>query len=117
MVIGLALAWVAFGSAALAADPQITGQTAAQRAGTKLVDITYTLTDVDSPAVSVSVEVSTNNGVSYTQPATSFSGSGYGPAVTPGTVKQIVWDAGADWNGQYSAQVWFRLTAMSGDTW
>ena len=114
MVIGLALAWVAFGSAALAADPQITGQTAAQRAGTKLVDITYTLTDVDSPAVSVSVEVSTNNGVSYTQPATSFSGSGYGPAVTPGTDKQIVWDAGADWNGQYSAQAWFRLTANDG---
>ncbi len=114
MIIGLALAWLAFGTAAHAADPQITSQTAAQRAGTKLVDITYTLTDADSPTVSVSVEVSANNGVSYTLPATSFSGNGYGPAVTPGTGKQIVWDAGADWNGQYSAQVWFRLTANDG---
>lgn len=114
MMFGLALAWVAFETAARAADPQITGQTAAQRAGTKLVDITYTLTDADSPTVTISVQVSINNGVSYDLPATSFSGNGYGQGVTPGAGKKIVWDAGADWNGKYSAQVWFRLTANDG---
>ena len=114
MILGLVLAWLAFGTAARAADPQITSLTAAQRADTKLVDITYTLTDADSPTVTVSVEISTNNGASYDLPASSFSGNGYGGTVTPGTGKQIVWNAGTDWNGQCSDKVCFKVTADDG---
>ncbi len=95
---------------AYAAAPVVSGVSAAQRADTNLVDITY---DVSSPSnsLSVTVTVSTNNGVTYDLPATSFSGAGYGSGVTPGTGKQIVWDVGADWYGQYSTSVWFRITA------
>jgi formylglycine-generating enzyme required for sulfatase activity len=84
---------------------------ASQRSGTKLVDIYYDLADSDSATLAVSVAVSTNGGASYTLPATSFSGSGWGSAVTPGSNKQITWNAGADWSGHYSANVRFRVTA------
>jgi formylglycine-generating enzyme required for sulfatase activity len=84
---------------------------AAQRPGTQLVDIYYDLADPDSASLAITVLVSTNGGASYTLPATSFSGSGWGNAVTPGINKQITWNAGADWSGQYSANVRFRVTA------
>ncbi|NLB54592.1 MAG: hypothetical protein GX811_02285, partial [Lentisphaerae bacterium] len=112
--LGLALTIMLIGlvSAVQAADPVVSNVSATQRAGTKLVDITYDVTDPDSSSLSVSVQVSTNNGVTYDLPASSFSGSGYGNAVTPGTGKQIVWDAGADWDGQYSDKIWFKVTAV-----
>ena len=98
-----------------AADPQVSSLSAAQRSGTKLMDITYTLTS-DTPTCTVSVQVSTNNGATYDLPATNFSGSGYGAGVTPGTGKPIVWDAAADWDGAYSTQVWFKVLANDGAT-
>ena len=97
--------------AVFAAGPEVTNLVAQQRAGTKLVDIVYDLSDPDSSSLSVSVAVSADNGASYNLPASHFSGSGYGADVTTGTGKQIVWDAAADWNGNYSAQIWFRVTA------
>jgi formylglycine-generating enzyme required for sulfatase activity len=95
----------------LAAAPTVSNVRSSQRAGTKLVDIYYDLADADSPTLTASVAVSTDGGVSYTLPATSFSGSGYGTGVTPGANKLITWNAGADWNGRYSANVRFRVTA------
>jgi formylglycine-generating enzyme len=97
--------------AAAGAAPVVSSVRAAQRPGTKLVDIYYDLADSDSATLAVSVAVSTNGGASYTLPATSFSGSGWGSAVTPGSSKQITWNATADWNGRYSANVRFRVTA------
>ena len=94
-----------------AAPPVVSNVRAAQRPGTKLVDIYYDVADPDSAALTVSVAVSTNGGAGYTLPATSFSGSGYGSTVTPGSHKQIVWNAGADWNGKFSANVRFQVTA------
>ena len=93
------------------AAPVVSNVRAAQRSGTKLVDIYYDLADSDSATLAVSVAVSTNGGATYTLPATSFSGSGWGSAVTPGSSKQIIWNAAADWNGRYSANVRFRVTA------
>jgi len=46
-------------------------------------------------------------------PASSFSGN-YGSGVTPGNNRHAVWDAGADWNGEYSCDVRFRVTADDG---
>ena len=97
---------------ARAADPQVSNVQASQRTGTKLVDITYDVTAVG--AVTVSAAVSTNRGVTYDLPATHFSGSGYGSGVTPGTGKAIVWDAGADWDGQYNMQMRVKVTANDG---
>jgi formylglycine-generating enzyme required for sulfatase activity len=97
--------------AAAGAPPVVSNVRSAQRSGTKLVDIYYDLADSDSATLAASVAVSTNGGASYTLPATSFSGSGWGGAVTPGLNKQITWNAGADWSGHYSANVRFRVTA------
>jgi len=96
---------------ASAAPPVVSNVRASQRPGTQLVDIYYDLADPDSASLAVTVLVSTNGGSSYTLPATSFSGSGWGSAVAPGSNKQITWNAGADWSGKYSANVRFRVTA------
>jgi len=81
-----------------AAGPTVSNVRAEQRAGTKLVDITYDVADPDSPTLAVTVAVSTNGGASYTLPATSFTGA-LGAGVARGTGKKITWNAGADWNG------------------
>jgi len=96
------------------AAPLVSNVHASQQSGTKLVNVTYDVADGDSATLSVTVAVSTNGGASYTLPATSFSGNGYGPNVTPGNNKRIVWNAGADWNGKFSANVRFRVTARDG---
>ncbi len=98
---------------ASAADPVVSNVRAVQRTGTKLVDITY---DVSATgAVTVSATVSTNSGVIYDLPATHFSGD-YGAGVTPGAGRQIVWDAGADWDGHYSTSMRIKVTADDGVT-
>jgi formylglycine-generating enzyme required for sulfatase activity len=94
-----------------AADPVVSNIRSSQRANSKLVDIWYDVSVASGNQVGVTVAVSTNNGVAFDLPATSFSGAGYGAAVTPGNSRQITWNAGADWNGQYSSQVKFRVTA------
>ena len=77
----------------------------AQREGTKIVDITYDVAaDVATVTVSVVVkDAGTDIG------ATSFSGDV--GAVTPGIGKHIEWDAGADWDGQWSDHMQVEVTA------
>jgi uncharacterized repeat protein (TIGR02543 family) len=94
---------------ARAADPVVSNLTAAQRAGTKLVDIAYDVT-ADSPTVIVSLEISSDGGSTFSVPATTVSGS-IGAGVATGTGKIITWNAGADWLGQYSPQMRFKVTA------
>ncbi|MEI7673476.1 MAG: formylglycine-generating enzyme family protein, partial [Deltaproteobacteria bacterium] len=96
-----------------AADPVVANVVVAQRAGTKLVDITYDVSDADGDNLTVSVQVSSDSGATYTVPATRFSGD-YGAGVRPGSGKKIVWDAGADWNQQYSPAMRFKVTANDG---
>jgi formylglycine-generating enzyme required for sulfatase activity len=93
------------------APPVVSNVRAAQRVGTQLVDIYYDLADPSSASAAITVLVSTNGGASYTLPATSFSGPGWGNGITPGPNKQITWNASADWSGHYSANVRFRVTA------
>jgi formylglycine-generating enzyme required for sulfatase activity len=85
---------------------------AAQRPGTKLVDIDYDLTSSE-PFVSVTLEVSADGGQTYAVPANSLTGA-VGGAVRPGPDKRLTWDAGRDWNGQLSSQVRFRVNAETG---
>ena len=89
-----------------AAPPVVSNIRAVQRAGTKLVDVFYDLADADSPSVRVSLEV-TNNGVAV--PAVSLSGNGLGEGVAPGAGRSILWNAGADWDGQVSDKMRFRV--------
>jgi len=103
------------GCVTFAAPPVVSNVTASQRAGTKLVDITYSLSDADGDLQNVQVEVSGDAGLTYTIPATALSGH-VGPGVAPGTGRSIVWNAGVDWNGQYVPLGKIRVTAFDGTT-
>ena len=81
-----------------AAAPVVSNVRAAQRAGTKLIDVTYDLSDSDSAAVFVSIQIYANGS---TLPAFSLSGD-VGSGVAPGFNKKITWNAGQDWNRQYT---------------
>lgn len=86
---------------AAATPPEITNVRASQRDGTKLVDIHYDAADADSDLLTIRIEVSDNDGARYSVPAFTLSGD-IGEGIAPGTGKHIVWDAGTDWDGEYS---------------
>jgi hypothetical protein len=86
---------------ALAAPPEISNVAASQRNGTKLVDITYDAADPDGDLLTIRIEVSDNDGRTYSVPAFALTGD-IGEGVAPGAGKHIVWDAGTDWDGEYS---------------
>ncbi len=93
-----------------AAGPTVSNVRSGQRPGSQLVDIDYDLGDPDSATLTVSVTVSENGGVSYTVPATSFTGA-VGSGVAPGRGKRMTWNAGADYPNKFTANVRFRITA------
>jgi sulfatase modifying factor 1 len=96
------------------AAPSVTNVKFAQQAGTRLVAVTY---DLAGGPASVSLLVSSNNGVTYDVPVKSVTGA-VGSGVASGVGKQIIWDAGTDWAGQYSSQIKVRVRAwdMTSDT-
>ncbi len=84
--------WTMFGAmmglfaAAYAADPSVTVHSVAQRAGTKMVDITYSATDPDGDELNVTITVKDGETV-----VDSFSGS-------KGSNQTVSWNAGAAWS-------------------
>ena len=97
-----------------AAAPVVSNISAAQRANSRLVDITYDVA-ADFPTVSVSLQVSSDGGSTFSVPATTLSGA-IGAGVTTGTAKKITWDAGKDWSGQHSTQMRFKVIADDGNS-
>jgi len=90
-----------------AAAPVVSNVRAAQRAGTKLIDVTYDLSDSDSTSVFVSIQI-----YDSTTPLPAFSLSGdVGSGVTPGFNKKITWNAGQDWNRRYTTSGSARIIA------
>ena len=79
----------------VAAPPDVSNVQILQREGAKLVDISYDLSDPDTSSLTVSVEASDDGGTTYDMSARTLSGD-FGSGVSPGTGKQIVWDAGED---------------------
>ena len=98
---------------AWAASPVVSNVRASQRPGTKLVDIFYDVADADGGTVTVEVNVSGDGGLSYLIPATTFTGA-VGSGVTLGSNRQIVWNAGADWTGNFVPTTKIRVTAHDG---
>ena len=96
---------------ALATPPVLSNVRASQRAGTKLVDIYNDAADADGDLLKVRIEVSDNDGAKYSIPARTFTGD-IGEGVVPGTNKHIVWDAGTDWDGEYSDQMRVKVFAI-----
>ena len=111
----LLLVSLVFTAAAPAVPPSVSNIRATQRSGTKLVDILYTLTDPDSGSLTVQVEMSSNSGQSYDLPVRSVSGA-IGAGVTPGANKSFTWNAGLDWNGNFSNTCRVRLYAFDNST-
>jgi formylglycine-generating enzyme required for sulfatase activity len=97
-----------------AAAPVVSNISAAQRPNSRLVDITYDVA-ADFPTVSVSLEVSSDGGSTFAVPATTLSGA-IGAGVEIGTAKTITWDAGADWSGQYTTKMRFKVIADDGNS-
>ena len=56
------------------------------------------------------MQVSADNGTTFSVPATSLSGA-VGGGITPGPNLRITWDAGTDWAGHFSTQGRFKITA------
>ncbi len=94
------------------ASPTVDNIRASQRENSKLVDILYDVAYSGSSNVSIMCEVSTNSGASYDVQAKSFSGD-IGAMVPTGTDRLIVWNAGVDWDENYSEQVKVRITAKA----
>ena len=111
IVICTALLSLAAPSLLLATPPVVTNVVAAQRAGTKLVDINYDVNDPDGDLLKVRVEVSDNDGMLYSVPAFSMTGD-IGEGIASGTGKHIVWDAGVDWDGEYSDKMRVKVFAV-----
>jgi formylglycine-generating enzyme required for sulfatase activity len=97
---------------AVRATVTVSNVTAAQTPGTKLVVITY---DVASTAASsVTISLAIRDGETPI-PATSLSGH-IGAGVATGTGRSITWNAGADWNGNFSANLKAYVTAVDGSS-
>ena len=101
----------ALAGAALAAPPEITNVRAEQRDGTKLVDICYDAADADGDLLKIRIEVSDNDGARYSVPAFSLTGD-IGEGIAPGANRHIVWDAGTDWDGEYSDKMRVKVFAV-----
>jgi hypothetical protein len=87
-----------------AGQPALSNVRASQQAGTSLVNVWYDLSGVSAPVV-VSASISTDGGVLYALQPTHLTGDGVTTPTGSGTSRHLVWDAGADWPGQYSSQM------------
>ncbi len=76
----------------------------------KLIDIYYDLFDDDGDLLKVRIEVSSDGGNTYSVPAFSFTGD-IGDNVVTGEHKHVVWDAGKDWDGEYSEKMKVKVFA------
>ena len=101
------VAWLWLASGAWA-QVTISNLVVAQRAGTKLVDITY---DVSTTATNLTVGLSVSNAGTL---LTATNLSGHVGNVVPGAGKSIVWNMGTDWNGNLG-ELTFTLTAQPPD--
>ncbi len=99
-LLAAAAALLAALSPALAAYPVVSNLTAAQRPGTKLVDITYDVT-ADTQTVKVILEISGDGEATWAVPVKSVTGP-VGSDVAVGPDKTITWSTGVDWDRPYS---------------
>jgi len=96
-----------------AADPEVTNVSMAQRRdGSRIVDVTYDLADVDGDTLTVTLLASNDNGATWLFPCRTMSGD-VGPGVLPGNGKTIVWQFGVDNNGWTGDS--FRVRVVASD--
>lgn len=88
----------------------VTNVTAQRRPNYPLVDISYDLLNPSGWLHLVTVEVSTNRGVSYLADCTNFNGA-LGSGMTTGEQKQVVWYSALDLPGVTGVLARVRVTA------
>ena len=94
-----------------AADPVVANVVSTQRAGAKLVDISFDVSDADSDTLWMSVEISDDSGTSFIVPVTAVSGDTRISATPTPTSKALVWDASVDFNQQSNDTMMVRVIA------
>jgi len=104
----------AFASSATAAPPDVTNINASQRAGTKLVDVTYNLALDAGQTAFVELWFSPDNGLTFPVRCTAVSGD-VNASVTAGNAKSVVWNAEADWDQQFTNNGKIRVIATYGN--
>ena len=91
--------------------PVVANVRAGQVQGSTQVNILYDLSSPDGRACQVVLAVSSNGGSTYSILPTAVSGA-VGSSISPGTTKQVTWDAGTDWFNNQSTQMRVRITAV-----
>jgi len=97
----------------LAEVPKVENIRASQLDGTKFVEILYDVEDAENDKLTISVKISSDGGERYNVPARTFEGA-VGANVDPGKNKKITWNAGLDWDGEFSDKMRVRITANDG---
>ena len=97
-----------------AADPVVSNVVSAQQAGTKLVDISFDVSDADSDTLAISVQVSDDSGTTFAVPVTALTGDTSVAATPAVSSHTLVWDASVDFNQQFNATMIVRVIADDG---
>jgi len=100
-------------SAAFAVDdltPVVSNVTAVQTVGTTNVVFTYDLVDSSSVGLTVVLDISDDNGVTWTTTDTSVTGA-VGGSQTSGSGKTVTWNAGLDFANEYQSDMKVRIRA------
>jgi len=96
-----------------AQTPTVTNVTFSQRTdGSHIVDVYYDVNNSGGGAMSVAMEVSDDNGVTWNFPCVQITGD-VGAGITSGIGKQIVWNFGAEHPNKFEDQMRVKITAAS----
>ncbi|MBI5058618.1 SUMF1/EgtB/PvdO family nonheme iron enzyme [candidate division KSB1 bacterium] len=108
------MALLVFGSIAFAnVAPVVSNVTAVQQPlPSQLVQISYDVSDADNDTMTVSLQISSDGGSTWTVPVNTVSGN-IGDSVLSGVNYQIIWDAGADYPMQVGTQ--YQVKAIADD--
>ena len=94
----------------MAEVPKVENVRASQRDGTKIVDILYDVEDAENDKLVIRVQISSDGGETFNVPARELTGD-LGNDIVPGKNKKIEWNAGRDWDGEFSDKMRIRITA------
>jgi len=95
--------------------PVVTNVQAEQRAGTKLVDISYDVFDADGDTLTIRVEVSDDGGKTFTITPVTLSGDA-NSGILSGKGRTIVWNASKDCPKQYGTNFLVKVIADDSKT-
>ena len=105
---------VSFATVTYAAPPAVSGVTASQRTGTKIVDITYNLVLDTGQSAFVELWFSPDNGLTYPIRCIDIQGD-VDANVSGGNGKTVEWNAESDWDQKFTNAGKIRVIATYGD--